>query len=373
MTASNAAGRHAEVAGAGFAGLTAAIALAQRGWSVRVHERAPQLREFGAGIMLWENSIRVLEAIGAYGPIKEAAHAPPYYETRKDNVPQSYETFGDVRFRCPTRPLLHRSLLTAARDSGVDVVTGSPVAGATGDGELILDDGTRLGADLVVGADGVGSAVRDSLGFALERKQSQDGIIRLLVPRRKDELEQLEDANWDNVIDFWNFEPRVLRVLYVPCSADDLYLGLMAPHTDPRGSAVPLDYDWWVDVFPHLAPVLAEAAKINQARYDVYETTWVAQWTHGRVALVGDSAHAMTPSLAQGAGCAMMNGLSLAAWVDDADDIVEILPQWEAAERPVTDRVRELSAYFTNTRKMSEGNQFTDEVLATARHVPTGA
>src|SRR5689334_25309401 len=58
--------RHAEIAGAGFAGLTAACALAQRGWSVRVHERAEKLRTTGAGIYIYENGLRVLEVVGAY-------------------------------------------------------------------------------------------------------------------------------------------------------------------------------------------------------------------------------------------------------------------------------------------------------------------
>ena len=57
--------RHAEIAGGGFTGLTLAAALAQRGWSVRVHERAAEIRDFGAGIWLWENGVRVLNAIGA--------------------------------------------------------------------------------------------------------------------------------------------------------------------------------------------------------------------------------------------------------------------------------------------------------------------
>ena len=57
---------HAEIAGAGFAGLAAAIALRQRGWTVRVHEKEAALRAFGAGIFVWENGLRVLHAIGAY-------------------------------------------------------------------------------------------------------------------------------------------------------------------------------------------------------------------------------------------------------------------------------------------------------------------
>src|SRR4029078_2619006 len=56
--------RHAEIAGAGLGGLAVSIALAQRGWSVRVHERSDTLRMFGAGIWLWENGLRSLSALG---------------------------------------------------------------------------------------------------------------------------------------------------------------------------------------------------------------------------------------------------------------------------------------------------------------------
>jgi len=64
---------HAEIAGAGFAGLAAAIALRQRGWSVRVHEKEAALRAFGAGIFVWENGLRVLHAIGAYDDVVRGA------------------------------------------------------------------------------------------------------------------------------------------------------------------------------------------------------------------------------------------------------------------------------------------------------------
>ena len=75
---------HAEIAGAGFAGLAAAIALRRRGWSVRVHEREAQLRAFGAGIFIWENGQRVLQAIGAYEDVARGAHQAPGYETRRN-------------------------------------------------------------------------------------------------------------------------------------------------------------------------------------------------------------------------------------------------------------------------------------------------
>ena len=76
--------RHAEIAGAGFAGLTAAAALAQRGWSVRIHERGDRLRTAGAGIFMYENGLRVFEALGAYDEAIAGAHAAYKREMRDD-------------------------------------------------------------------------------------------------------------------------------------------------------------------------------------------------------------------------------------------------------------------------------------------------
>ena len=75
---------HVEIAGAGLAGLTAAAAFAQAGWSVRVHERGDELREIGAGIFLWENSLKVLEAIGAYAGATEGGERDEYWEIRDE-------------------------------------------------------------------------------------------------------------------------------------------------------------------------------------------------------------------------------------------------------------------------------------------------
>ncbi|MCS5497094.1 FAD-dependent monooxygenase [Cnuibacter physcomitrellae] len=363
--------RHAEISGGGFAGLTAATALAQRGWSVRLHERSPELRTEGAGIVLWNNSLQVIDAIKAGPDLMSRSMTPPAYETRMNNVIQSQETLDGIRWRTLTRPHLFQTLLVAAREAGVEVVAGSEVVGATPDGTIRFANGDSAEADLVIGADGVGSGVRDSLDIPLKRERSRDGITRFLVPRRKAELQALEpDTEWDNVIDFWNLDPRVLRVLYTPANDEELYIALMSPAADADGSRVPIDLDLWTSVFPQLAPVLEDAAK-TPGRYYGYQTTRLDHWTEGKVALIGDAAHAMCPALAQGAGCAMQNAWTLAVAATEADDIPAALIDWERLERPYTDIAQDRSQWYADTREMAKGNQFQGDSVVTATYNPT--
>ena len=357
----------AQIAGAGFSGLTAAIALRQNGWDVVLHEKDSQLRAFGAGIYLWYNGLRVLEGIGALEDVLLGSHTPPTYETWMHNKSVSKETFNGLPWRIMTRAHLHDSLVKRAREVGVEFRTGSEAVAATADGQLTLQNGEVLEADLVIGADGVGSKVRDSLGFEQDRWVSTDGIIRLIVPRLK---EQLGAGEWDNTIDMWNFEPRVQRILYSPCNDKELYLGLMAPAADPRGSRVPLDLEVWVDMFPFLEPCLAEAAKLESARYDKYATTKLDSWVKGKVALIGDSAHAMCPALAQGAGCAMVNAFSLAQDLAEHASVEDALASWEKRIRPITDHTQALSGEYAANRSLSKGNMFTPAALQAARYDP---
>jgi 2-polyprenyl-6-methoxyphenol hydroxylase-like FAD-dependent oxidoreductase len=157
---------HAEIVGAGFAGLTAACALAQRGWSVRVHERADQLRTTGAGIYVYENGLRVLEAVGAYEAAIAGAPMAHTREVRDDrNRVISVHRWMGSRVFSIVRQNIINALAGAATKAGVEIVTGSAATVATAAGELALANGQRLNPDLIVGADGCGSCVRDSLGL----------------------------------------------------------------------------------------------------------------------------------------------------------------------------------------------------------------
>jgi 2-polyprenyl-6-methoxyphenol hydroxylase-like FAD-dependent oxidoreductase len=328
--------RHAEIAGAGFAGLTAACALAQRGWSVRVHERGQRLRTTGAGIYIYENGLRVLAAVGAYAAAIEGAPFAHTREVRDDrNRVISVHRWEGSRVFSIVRQTVINALAAAAERAGVEIVTGSIAAAAGADGELVLADGRTLKADLIVGADGSNSAVREAVGLLWKRKFLVDGATRLLIA--KTEQERLA-ADAGTTVEYWS---GTRRVLYTPCSENDVYIALTMLDRDETAKATPVRTDAWKRWFPHLEPLIERFGE--QGRYDRFDLIKLRCWSAGRVALVGDAAHAQPPNIGQGGGCAMMNALSLAVHLERHADVSAALAAWEKNERPITEHAQRIS------------------------------
>ena len=363
--------RHVEIAGAGFAGRTAAIAFAQRGWSVRLHERAPEPRAFGAGIFIWENGLRVLQAAGALDAAMRNMHEAPNYWVRDEHGGIVGEYFfgpeAGTRMITMTRQNLHMALLEAVLRAGVDLQCGSEAVGADAEGVLHMADGRALRADLVVATDGVNSKVRDSLDLLETRQQTGYGAVRLLLPRSAEEVASVEG----NAV-IYNRDAGSRRLLQVPCDRENLYLCFTTRADDEAGRELPIARESWARSFPRLRPLLDRVG--DQGRWDLFEVTKLSSWSRGRVAIVGDAAHSMTPALGQGAGCAMMNALSLASYVSQAADIGEGLRQWEALERPLTEHTQDYALKLTlgSVAASAGGTKWTREAMRTAVHVPIG-
>jgi 2-polyprenyl-6-methoxyphenol hydroxylase-like FAD-dependent oxidoreductase len=332
--------RRAEIVGAGFAGLAAACALAQRGWSVRVHERADQLRTTGAGIYIYENGVRVLEALGAYGDAVKGAPIAHTREVRDDRnrVVSVHRWDRSSRVFSVVRQRVINALAAAAKAHGAEIVTGSEAIAAMPSGELLLGDGRRLHGDLVVAGDGTNSKVRDSLGLLAKRKPLSDGAIRLLIDKTEQERSSVESGK---TIEYWSGSRRVL---YTPCSQDQIYVALTMLDTDEVAKSAPLRKSDWKSSFPHLADLIDRLGE--GGRYDRFELIKLKRWSSGRVAIIGDAAHALPPNIGQGGGCAMMNGLSLAVFLDRFDDVPTALEAWEHHERPLTDHTQRVSYLF---------------------------
>jgi len=328
--------RHAEIAGAGFAGLTLAAALAQRGWSVRVHERSQHVRAFGSGIWFWENGLRVLNAIGSADEAMSDAVESRLWKSIAVSGRQiervDFGPLGGPRVFCLLRDSLLRAILYAAEHADVEIVTNSDVVGALPDGGLELSDGTKCSADLGVAADGVHSRIRDALGLLQLHERHVDGEHRLVVPRHADDL-LAPDAF--HAVEWWG-PPR--RFLLTPVNNEVLYLAMAARQDDRDGIRIPIEKESWIRSFPQLERIIGRIG--SESRYDSFETIKLKRWSAGRIAVVGDAAHSMTPGLGQGASTSMVNALGLAVALDDAPDVEAALSLWEARERPLTEHTQ---------------------------------
>jgi 2-polyprenyl-6-methoxyphenol hydroxylase-like FAD-dependent oxidoreductase len=373
----------AQVVGAGFGGLVAAIALAERGWSVCVHERRSSLCGEGYGIAIHNNMARMFACFGLLDRIL----AGGMKIDRRDSV----DTHGEVVLSRRTERSPYRIdrqhivalLAERARAAGAELRFNSEVKSAAPNGSIILADGQELRGDIVVAADGANSSIRDSLGLLRQRSTGSDGGVRVTIPRLPEEI--AADKNGGTVmIEAWADRRRVL---YCPVTKDELYVLLTCTVDDAAARAMPIDPAAWGRSFPtmrHLFARIRADADWSQARWDRFQTVRLKRWSMGHVALLGDAAHAMPPYLAQGAGHAMMNALGLAAALQDAPDLTSALKQWERRERPLTEHTQRWTRIYGTTMFLPKplkkiwiliekqipwvGAQY----VRAANHVPTG-
>ncbi|WAX58975.1 FAD-dependent monooxygenase [Jatrophihabitans cynanchi] len=327
------------IAGAGIAGFAAAASFAQRGFDVTVYERSQDPREFGAGIYLKDNSLPVLDALGVYDHIAAAGS--------KIDTASITDERGEVivrrdvsreRLIVVLRAELHNALRDAATAAGVKLVTGKTVTGASADGVLRFDDRTEVSADVVIGADGVYSTVRESLGLTKSYRYLPDGATRVLIKR---------DGEGPEGREYWSGNRRVG---VAPCGPELAYVFLIGPESNPRCGALPLDKDYWNEAFPNLGHVFDRIEPDSGVHHRHQEVTCL-RWASGRVAIIGDAAHAQPPNFGQGAGLSIAAAYELARTVADgrsSADVPAQLANWESRFRPAADKVQRYTTWYSN-------------------------
>jgi 2-polyprenyl-6-methoxyphenol hydroxylase-like FAD-dependent oxidoreductase len=327
--------RTAEIAGGGIGGLSLAWALALHGWRVRVHERSPEIREIGAGLYMMHNSISLFEHHGIADAIMANSVALTATERREWNgrLIQRRELSGIDRWVVLPRSDLVLGLAAAAREAGAEIVTDSRVSSISPEGSLTLENGEVCRADLVVAADGFRSQLRDQLGLKIFAKERSSGATRLIMPG---------GAATEGLVmrEYWSGKRRVG---ITPCSPDLTYVYLSCPNDDERASAIPLDRDVWKQAFPVLQAFFDRIPASASLTRHAYAHTKVSAWSSGRAAILGDAAHALPPTLAQGAGLAITNGYALAKTLQGTPDVQAGLAEWERRYRWISDRTQRWS------------------------------
>ncbi|MGE0305269.1 MAG: FAD-dependent monooxygenase [Ilumatobacteraceae bacterium] len=309
------------IVGGGIAGLSLGAALVQAGIRPRIIERAPEWAPVGAGIGMGLNAMLALRAIAAHDEVASRGQPADFWDLT-DHRGRLLLRFDYRAMKaklgttmvCVHRAVLHEVLL--ARTSGAEVLLGVEPTRLTdtADGvEVSLTDGSCDTYDLVVGADGIRSAVRD-MWFGPARARYLGYTSRRVVVERP--------AGIDRVIEMWG---PGRRVGLCPIDEQRLYCYTTTNATENAPSPPETRVDQFRSDFAEFRSVMPGV--LDQIEHpdqifhsDLYEVR-TETWMRGRVVLIGDAAHAMTPDLGQGGAMAIEDAISLAECIASQAEI----------------------------------------------------
>ena len=354
--------RRAVIVGGGIGGLTAAIALRRAGVDATVYERAPELREVGAGIGLWANALHVFRRLGLAADVFRLGAGPlgGGIRTRGGRwLTRQPATVLEGRWAEPTiavmRADLQALLLGALPPDAVRLDAHAVSVRQANDGVTVrFENGQEATGDVVVGADGLRSVVRTQLfdprppryrGYTAWRGVTRPGAV----------------ADVDQASEFWG---RGERFGLLPVR--DRRVAWYASANAPEGSidafgpmaALRERFDRWTAPVP---AVLAATPEATIAKNDVYDRRPTRRWVVGRAVLLGDAAHPMTPDLGQGGCQAIVDAWALADSLSTAHDIAGALRDYQRR------RWRAASVATLVARSLGQVGQWEHPVACWAR------
>jgi 2-polyprenyl-6-methoxyphenol hydroxylase-like FAD-dependent oxidoreductase len=338
--------QRAIVVGAGIGGLAAAGALRRAGWAVQVLEQAERLGPVGAGLTLWPTAVLALDALGVGPAVRELAHpldrsgirtAGGRWLSRTDT--SRYPARLGAPLVAVHRADLHRLLLAVA---GPELIrTGAQVTALDQDkdGVRVTWEGGEVSANLLVAADGLHSTLRRAWFGQASRPVFTGRMAWRAVLDHATGGGEAEEAT-----ESWG---RGQRFGIVPLGRSRVYWFATADAPEhqrtPTGERAELlaRFAGWHPPIPELIAATPPSAVL---RHDLYELRPdLPIYARGRVVLLGDAAHAMTPDLGQGAGQALEDAVVLGAALATTGEVAAALARYDAERRPRTQAVARLS------------------------------
>lgn len=316
------------IIGGGIGGVTAAIALKRAGMDVTVYERAEELREVGSGLPLWTNALRALHTIGLSDELEKLGVQVTSVrvstwrgDTLTDTSNDKYlKRLGTITIVVHRAELLALLLKTLGEDR---VQLGMNCVGFTQDETGVcarFEGGQEVRGDVLIGADGIHSTIRTQL-FGMIKP----GYVGYTCWRGLAHISRtgLETWAWGKGCQFG----------ITPMSQERAYWFVQkyAPEGEKdkpggkKSEVLEMCHDWH-DPIP---AVIEATAETDILRNDIYELKHLRQWSQGRVTLLGDAAHAMTPNLGQGACQAIEDAVALGECLKNTTDIPAALKLYE--------------------------------------------
>jgi 2-polyprenyl-6-methoxyphenol hydroxylase-like FAD-dependent oxidoreductase len=326
---------HADVVvvGAGIGGLAAALLLARAGASVSLLERTAGPAD-GAGILLQPNGLAVLGGLGLAGELEAGGHrmtaSTVHGAGHSPIATLAVPAFGPGldHVLAVRRGLLHEALRTAvAATPAIDYRLATTVHEATTDGAVGLEWRGRhstIDADLVIGADGVGSTVRACGQFEVGPRRPGRRYLRGLVSRNGAEI---EGEYWTPLGVFGG----------APVDADTCYFYASAAAAPVAEAVAARDLGAcrtaWARALPIAGELVGLVRGFDELLVNHAERVDCGRWHDGRLVLLGDAAHAMAPTLGQGANSALVDAAVLTAELTGSGSVPEALSRYTRRRR----------------------------------------
>jgi salicylate hydroxylase len=360
------------IIGGGIGGLTAAVALRQRRFEVAIYERSAKLEEVGAGLQIGPNGVKVLRALGLENELMRNAFEPlsimsitwdegrlRFRQPLKAVAREKYGAPYMTAHRADLHNLLRRATGNIPLHLGADCIGAATANGAA---SARFGDGREIEADVIVGADGIRSAIRAQHFGADHARFTEMMAWRCIVPM---DCVPTRVGPGDGVIlergEYFGWIGPNGHVICYPIGVNGDRLNIFGGHVTEQW----VEESWSVP--SSREELIAAKAGWNDAlirmfrhveqvfKWGIYDRDPLPQWSRGRVTLLGDAAHPTMPTLAQGANMAMEDGYVLARCLARHGDEVEVaLKAYVAERKPRTDWVTLKSReQFANNRKAS--------------------
>jgi 6-hydroxynicotinate 3-monooxygenase len=364
------------VIGAGLGGATAGAFLQRAGFHVRLYEQARAFERVGAGIHVSANVMKVLRHLDAERRLSAIGIHPDAFTSR------AWDS-GDILFELPlgttgeaqygaTYITVHRSDLHAAI---LEKVQPGTIAfdrrlvkierGATS--RLHFADGSSEEADVVIGADGVNSKVREAIIGA-----SRPRFIGAVAHRAIYPSKLLAGLEVRNCTKWWGPKSHIL-IYYIEQSRDEIYLVTSAKgewHSAASWEFCPREevLAAFEGFHPEVRQVIATAPELT--KWPIFDVAPIDQWSDGNLVLLGDACHATTPYMASGAAMAIEDAAVLGRCLEQADDCAGAFALYEASRMP---RIKKVQAISTENSFLRGPTDPTWVFAYDAVTVPLGA
>ena len=370
------------VIGAGIGGLAAALTLKRSGFEVQVFEQAAELREIGAGIQISPNAARILNRLGLEEPLRRFGVRPRAIVIRRwdDGRVLARQPLADACERNFGAPYynFHRAemldLLSAAVPDGV-LHLDHRCVGLTQHADRVevkFHNGVTADADVVVGADGIHSTVREVIVGPESPRFSGHVAYRGLVP-----AERVEHLGLEVAASVWWGPDHHFVHYYVGAGARYHNWVAITPGEwrieswTAKGEVADAlkEFAGW---HPQISAIIGSVDATN--RWALYDRDPLPRWTVARVTLMGDAAHPMLPYMAQGAVQSIEDAAVLARCLElaDAHDVSAALRRYEQTRKPRASRCQEGSRRNAIMYHLPDGDdqRKRDAGLASAADAP---